>query len=492
MRWIERAPRALLLASALSIAAQAARAQAWPLGTFTPTGDSPPTCPPGYTCTGFDVVCPNVTATGHGWIAVRAHAGTPRGVVVFFTGGEGTGFWTSQQPETYAMAESLRALGFTIAQVAWQTPWLESSPGNDAGIAHLACRPATVIRRIHDDVYLPLGVTPPHPGDAGFCVTGNSGGSSQVAYALSHYGLDSIIDVAIPTGGPPHAALAKSLLNTPGEEPYWYPPSTREFIDHGFGFFDGTGPGLQQDPSFLPRWLEESAATGGNDYVHPTTRVHIVFGDQDAQMQVVGGDYVDRLRAAGTPMLTEEIAAATPHGVYSTPEGRAAVTAAILRTLGPGVSAYCFGDGSATACPCGNASSAGNGEGCLNSFGNGGHLTLMGSASVAADSVTLLGTRMPNASALYFQGTTRINAGAGAVFGDGLRCAGGTVIRLGTKTNASGSSRYPATGDAHVSVRGMVVAGNVRTYQCWYRNPAAFCSAAVFNLTNALEIAWQP
>ena len=70
------------------------------------------------------------------------------------------------------------------------------------------------------------------------------------------FGLDSIIDVAIPTGGPPHAALAKSMLANPGEEAYQFPLATRQFIDTAFGYFDGNGPGAQQDPSFTPRWLE--------------------------------------------------------------------------------------------------------------------------------------------------------------------------------------------------------------------------------------------
>ena len=98
---------------------------------------------------------------------------------------------------------------------------------------------------------------------------------------------------------------------------------------------------------------------------------------------------------------------------------------------------------------------------------------------------------MPNASALYFQGTSRVNAGAGSVFGDGLRCVGGAVVRLGTKLNSGGASTFPSAGDPSVSVRGGVTApGCVRYYQVWYRNAATFCTASTFNLTNGLRIAW--
>jgi hypothetical protein len=93
---------------------------------------------------------------------------------------------------------------------------------------------------------------------------------------------------------------------------------------------------------------------------------------------------------------------------------------------------------------------------------------------------------------LYFQGTTRLNAGNGAVFGDGLRCAGGTVVRLGTKANAAGASQYPVAGDLSVSAKGLITAPGTYTYQVWYRNAdQTFCTTNTFNLTNGYEIVWN-
>ncbi len=154
--------------------------------------------------------------------------------------------------------------------------------------------------------------------------------------------------------------------------------------------------------------------------------------------------------------------------------------------------AFCFGDGSGAACPCGNSSAPGSGLGCQNSLALGGRIVAGGSASISNDSVVLTGSGMPNSSALYFQGTSQLAGGLGAAFGDGLRCAGGSIIRLGTKNNMSGTSTYPAGGDLAVSVRGLVTSPGSRTYQCWYRNAAAFCTASTFNLTNGLEIVWAP
>lgn len=154
------------------------------------------------------------------------------------------------------------------------------------------------------------------------------------------------------------------------------------------------------------------------------------------------------------------------------------------------VQGFCFGDGSGTACPCGNSGAAGNG--CANSLApTGAHLAATGAPSLAADTLALVGTSMGNGAALYFQGTTRVNAGAGGVFGDGLRCAGGSVIRLGTEANSGGTSQYPTGSNPPVSVRGMITApGSVRHYQCWYRNAAAYCTSDTFNLTNGLTVTW--
>jgi hypothetical protein len=154
---------------------------------------------------------------------------------------------------------------------------------------------------------------------------------------------------------------------------------------------------------------------------------------------------------------------------------------------------FCFGDGSGTQCPCGNSSPVGLGQGCLNSLGFGAKLSASGTASLANDTIVLSGSGMPISSALYFQGTTQQSGGNGAVFGDGLRCAAGSVLRLKTLANTvSGTSAYPDAGDPSVSVRGLVGAPANRTYQIWYRNAANFCTASTFNLSNGLQLTWAP
>lgn len=149
----------------------------------------------------------------------------------------------------------------------------------------------------------------------------------------------------------------------------------------------------------------------------------------------------------------------------------------------------CAGDGSGGACPC----SAGSiGHGCANSVSAaGGLLRAVGIADITNDTAVLLATDMPNSSALYFQGTSDLGGGNGIAFGDGLRCAAGTIVRLATRANSGGTSMFPSAGDPPVSVRGLVPAGGgTRIYQVWYRNAASYCTSATWNLTNAVRIVW--
>ena len=140
-------------------------------------------------------------------------------------------------------------------------------------------------------------------------------------------------------------------------------------------------------------------------------------------------------------------------------------------------------------CPCNNVGSAGNG--CANSAGStGGALDATGVASISADTLVLNGANMTSSSALYFQGTSF--GYVPAVYGDGLRCVTGSVVRLGAKVNANGSSQFPGSGDIAIALRGNVVTPGLRYYQVVYRDGGNFCSASQFNATNGLAIRWLP
>lgn len=144
--------------------------------------------------------------------------------------------------------------------------------------------------------------------------------------------------------------------------------------------------------------------------------------------------------------------------------------------------ADCFGDGSSGACPCGNVGAAN--AGCANSTGLGAVLSAYGTANVAADSVVLTARHCPPSTmGLFFGGSS---APSPAPFGDGLRCVGGGIVRLGVvATNAAGVAASTTTISAVEGLSG----GELRRYQFWYRNVLGPCGGG-FNTTNALAIQW--
>ncbi len=149
----------------------------------------------------------------------------------------------------------------------------------------------------------------------------------------------------------------------------------------------------------------------------------------------------------------------------------------------------CFGDGSSTACPCGNNSTVGSSSGCLNSLTLGGKLLALGAASIGGDTLVLNASNITGPG-LFFQA----NALSGPVpqFGDGLLCAGVGIIRLGVVFPTANAAAYPGGLTPNpISVGGApIAAGDTKFYQCWYRDAAAFCTPATFNLTSALSITW--
>jgi hypothetical protein len=81
------------------------------------------------------------------------------------------------------------------------------------------------------------------------------------------------------------------------------------------------------------------------------------------------------------------------------------------------------------SCPCGNGGATG--YGCANSqIAFGAHLSATGNASLTNDTIVLHGAFMTSSSTcVYLQGSDYVNV----LFGDGVRCAGGQLLRLATK-----------------------------------------------------------
>ena len=149
---------------------------------------------------------------------------------------------------------------------------------------------------------------------------------------------------------------------------------------------------------------------------------------------------------------------------------------------------YCFGDGSGLICPCANQ--GGTEEGCQNSTLVGATLLGSGSTSASADTLIFAGHGLvPGQSALLFAGNNEVNGGLGNLFGDGLRCAGGGVVRLGVRVpNSTGDAVWGPGLVAHGGFSG----GETKYFQIWYRDPGVGPCGTDFNLSHGVKIVFAP
>jgi hypothetical protein len=159
------------------------------------------------------------------------------------------------------------------------------------------------------------------------------------------------------------------------------------------------------------------------------------------------------------------------------------------------VATFCFGDRTVAACPCGNHGS--RDHGCENSAGLGG-ARLESTGSPNPDTIVLnTAEEISGALSIVLQGDDLILPTV--LFGDGMRCAGGHLKRLYTRTAVNGRIHVPGAGDPSITARSAalgdpIALGSERFYQVYYRDPSAsFCpppQGSTFNATNGLRVVW--
>jgi hypothetical protein len=197
---------------------------------------------------------------------------------------------------------------------------------------------------------------------------------------------------------------------------------------------------------------------------------------------------------ANVPPLNGSVAL----GLWNVASPTAVSVAATIPAGNGALFAFCAGDGSQAACPCANNGLAGHG--CENSATTGGALlAASGVPSLSADTLLFTSSgELATALSIVLQGDNPI---APANFGDGLRCAGGTLKRLYVQSAVGGSISAPAPADASVSARSALLGdviplGSTRAYQVYYRDPSAsFCPSPqgnTFNATGAISATWGP
>jgi len=171
------------------------------------------------------------------------------------------------------------------------------------------------------------------------------------------------------------------------------------------------------------------------------------------------------------------------------------------RQGGPDFRSLCDpGVAGALACPCSNPPS-GRGRGCDNSSRTGGaELSAAGASSLSSDSLVLRTSgQTPTGTSIVLQAGAHV--ASGAVFGQGVSCVGGSIVRLYTKSARLGGIRAPDVdaGEPSVSSRSLargdrIQSGERRWYLVYYRDPhvpGGCPSSSTFNATQTGEVLWS-
>ncbi len=285
-------------------------------------------CDPGPAtrCTVVEVRCDGLEPI-QAQLRITDPAGAVSGTVVVGSGGGGTKFYG--EGKVAPLIQHLHTAGYRIVDRRWSFPWMRA---DDAGLASAARRYAALLSWIHGHLH----------DQGGFCVTGNSGGSAEIGYALAHHGAETLIDLAVPTSGPPMGRVDYGCLGAP-EWPALcatlsegsdmtpscsYVDSARNTIDQAYA---GT-PCTDHDESARARLHADSVLAPDADLDYPNTVVTFVFGARDATEAVpLGRTYQEAIQS----QVSYRFVPGTGHLAPGTTAGQKAIYDAIVADCHP-------------------------------------------------------------------------------------------------------------------------------------------------------------
>ena len=281
----------------------------------------------GTTCRQLQVTCPGLKP-----LAVQIRITEPaagvgfRGTVVMASGGNGATFYAGQEGGRILVGD-IAAMGFRVVDRSWDGGWSH----DEGSLIKESCRYATLLTWIHDHLHT----------RGKFVTTGNSGGSAEISYALTTWGRGDILDVAIPTSGPPQGRLDYACVKQ--ASPEWaslcasiVPKGVMECTPGCIlgppdspkdSFVYKSGVCRQVSPNPTPQQLlEDSVVHPAAVLDYPKTKVYFLYGAHDCGEPVpIGLTYATKV----TSQKSIQFVPHTPHMLFSTPEGREAIKKAI-------------------------------------------------------------------------------------------------------------------------------------------------------------------
>jgi hypothetical protein len=273
---------------------------------------------PNTTCKILQVACPGLKPIQVQIRITAPAAGVPmRGTVVVGSGAGGNGLYAGQEGGKILVTE-VAAMGFQVVDRAWAGGWTT----HEGGLRKESCRYATLLTWIHDHVYT----------RGKFVATGNSGGSAEISYALTTWGRGDILDVAIPSSGPPLGRLDLACVKQ--ATPEWA-AECASIVPKGV--MEGCTPGCVLGPAndvcrqvsptpTTEQLLEDSVMHPGAVVNYPKTKVYFLYGAKDCGEPVpIGLMYATKVTSEKSIRFVPH----TPHPMFQTPEGREAIRKAI-------------------------------------------------------------------------------------------------------------------------------------------------------------------
>jgi hypothetical protein len=183
---------AVLAAMAFSSIPAHSQAAPLPLGvihrrSITPLSSCPAGYYPGMSCFKGEVDdCPSTVNLGFTY-GFKNPSTEPVGTIVFLEGGGGTSAYLDPTfPQKYLEH------GYQVVYLAWDADWEFSDGTTGTSIKNAACRPATFINYIYENLYT----------KGGMCAQADSAGSAAVAYSLAWYGSANYLDNVELLSGP--------------------------------------------------------------------------------------------------------------------------------------------------------------------------------------------------------------------------------------------------------------------------------------------------
>lgn len=277
-------------------------------------------------------------------------------------------------------------------------------------------------------------------------------------------------------------------INNPADGRIWHLDRNGSVLSTFPTTFDATDVAMAPDGTL---WVSDNAGrlvnfdTQGN--IRHEFDAQIVTPEKDLWSLAVTGDGL--VWAAGHYDITMR-GYANDGSVVSSFNMHTDAKPSFMRVI-PGITwatSSCFGDMTAGVCPCGNIVSAESG--CQNSTSSGATVLPGGTSSVSGDFFNLVAFGLPaNRPAIAFVGSSSQFSATGAPFGDGLRCVGGPLQRLGTRV--TGGAGEVTWGPGMAAQYGAWAPGDTSYFQVWYSDPFGPCSTNS-NVTNGVEVTFTP